>query len=269
MRDNASAEQLACWQKNRLATTHRNRTDYGMGRDDVTVLAYYWGRDAAEKSSFFAIESAFRETWLQCGMMKSVLVVDRVDDEITAFANKFPMLEVQVEPTLKAGELFPMSKDCNGKLYTRFSTPWVLVVQDDGFPLRKGLDEFVGKWDFVGAPYVRDLPLQRIVAKLFNYWPQNGGFSLRSKRICEAAAKYWKEKYYDLPERGGASEDMFYTMTLIKYERSYRREMKLSDNRTGFRFSWDKEVGDCPRELPFGFHRATSFSDIQDRFFHA
>lgn len=263
-------EILCAWQKKRLETVHADRCDYGVGRSDVTVLAYYWGADSATPDTeFYRIESAFRETWLQCGMMKSVIVTDRVSPEMRRFADKFPSVEFQEEPSLVAGSLFSMSKDCNGRLYSRFATPWVLVVQDDGFPLRPGLDEFVGKWDFVGAPYVRDLPLQRLVAGLFNYWPQNGGFSLRSKRICEVAAKYWNEKYYDLPERGGASEDMFYTMTLIKLERSYRRDMKLSDNRTGFRFSWDKEVGACPRELPFGFHRATSFCDLQARFCHA
>ena len=94
-----ATELLSRWQRRRLDTVHAGRTDYGMGPDPVTVLAYYWGADIEKPDTqFFRIESAFRETWLQCGMMKSVLVTDKPTAEVLAFAEKFPCVEIQVEP---------------------------------------------------------------------------------------------------------------------------------------------------------------------------
>ena len=148
---------LIMWQKRRLAEVHGGRVDYGYGPDSVTVLAYYWGADVEKPDTqFFRIESAFRETWLQCGMMKSVIVTDKPTAEVLAFAEKFPCVEIQVEPSLIPGNLYTMSADCDGKFAERFSTDYLMVIQDDGFPLRPGVEEFLGKWDFIGSPYVRD-----------------------------------------------------------------------------------------------------------------
>ena len=79
-----SATDVLCrWQKQRLNTIHNRRTDYGMGSDLVTVLAYYWGAHSDKPDTqFYRIESAFRETWLNCGMMKSVIVTDSPSDEM-------------------------------------------------------------------------------------------------------------------------------------------------------------------------------------------
>ena len=76
--DLSATDVLAEWQLNRLRTVHDGRSDYGKGPEDVTVLAYYWGADAERPDTqFYRIESAFRETWLQCGMLRSVIVTDR------------------------------------------------------------------------------------------------------------------------------------------------------------------------------------------------
>lgn len=261
-----ASKLLVAWQKVRLAEVHGGRVDYGQGPDSVTVLAYYWGADAENPDTqFFRIESAFRETWLHCGMMKSVVVTDRPSAELRAFAEKFPCVEIQVEPSLIPGNLYTMSADCDGKFAERFNTDYLMVIQDDGFPLRPGLEEFLGKWDFIGAPYVRDKFLPRLAARLLNLWTSNGGFSIRSKRMCELAAKYWREEYHAYPDCHTVGEDAYYTETLILRRREYRKTMKFADNRSAIRFSWDAIVPFDVKELPFGFHRATTFVEFQKR----
>lgn len=262
MSDTAT-ELLADWQRRRLDTVHANRTDYGAGRPDLTVLTYYWGADADRPDTqFFRIESAVRETWLQCGLTKTVIVTDRPTREMLAFAALFPQVEIQTEPSLVAGSLYSMSVDCNSRLRDRFDTPYVLTVQDDGFPLRPGIDEFIGKWDFIGAPYVRDKLPQRIIARLLNYWVMNGGFSLRSKRICALAAELWP-KFSHLGHCTATSDDIYYTETLIMKSFRYGRTMKLADNRHALRFSYDDVVPFTLSAIPFGFHRATTFETIR------
>lgn len=248
------------WQRARLETVHANRWDYPAGPDSLTVLAYCWGMDAGRPDTqFYRVESAFRETWLRCGMMKSVIVTDRPTDEMTAFAALFPSVEIQIEPSLVPGDLHSMSADCDGRLVERFDTPYLMIVQDDGFPLRSGVEEFLGRWDFIGAPYVRDLFLPRLAARLMNHWTMNGGFSIRSHRICERAAMHWKRKFHACGNRRTVVEDTYYTATLIRHSAAYRREMRLADNRTAIRFSWDCLVPHAVESLPFGFHRAETF----------
>ena len=222
---------------------------------EVTVLAYhFWGTDGYEEA-FGRIEHAFKETWRHCGRLKSVLVVNESAPCVERFASENTNVEVQIEPSLVPGKIFTMSADMNGRLYRRFNTPYVLIIQNDGYPLRPGLEEFVGKFDFIGAPYVGLQWWKRVVARLTNYHVQNGGFSLRSHAICEAAAKYWNEKYHVLGDCVAASEDIFYTGTLIRKERKYRRSFRLATSRESLEFSWDAAMPlPKPKHLSFGYH---------------
>lgn len=257
---------LTEWQNVRLATIHRDKEDYGNGRDDVTVVAYHFWQDDGYDEAFRRVECAIRETWLHCGMMRTVVVVNKTKPCVDEFASKFSSVSVQIEPSLIPGKIFTMSADMNGHLARRFETPYCLVVQNDGFPLRPGLGEFVGKYDFIGAPYVGLQWWKQFVAGVTNYHVQNGGFSLRSRAICEAAAHYWNEKYHTLGDCTEASEDIFYTGTLIKKERNYRRSFRLATSRESLAFSWDALVPiPMPAKLPFGFHGERTFSKLLPR----
>ena len=211
-----ATEMLASWQRGRLDTIHSGRTDYGNGRDDVTVLTYYWGASPDNNEArFFRIESAFRETWLHCGAMRSVIVTDKVTPEVSRFAGDFPQVEVQIEPSLIPGSLDSMSFDCDSRLDTRFQTKYLLIIQDDGFPLQSGIERFLGIYDFIGAPYVRDRFISRFFAGILNFWTSNGGFSIRSHRMCEMAAYYWRSKYCNFKgDVHWLGEDAYYTETL-------------------------------------------------------
>ena len=256
---------LVEWQKDRLQSVHANRVAYGTGREDVTVLAYHFWGETGYGEAFSRLECAIRETWLRCGMMTTVLVVNMMRPCIERFAAAFSRVEVQVEPSLTPGRIFSMSADMNGRLHTRFSTPYVLIVQNDGFPLRSGLDDFIGKWDFIGAPYVRPIWWKQLVCRMMNCWVQNGGFSLRSHVICEQAAFCWNRRYSSLGDCVDASEDMFYTQYLPLHEHSYRRKIRLAPFRDSISFSYDAIVPvAAPIVLPFGFHGEKAFIQLTD-----
>lgn len=230
---------------------------------DVTVLAYHFQNEAKYESAFAGIAHAITETWRWCGRLKTVIVVNAVGPCVQRFAAENPEVEIQVESSLVPGDISSMCIDCNSKLWRRFSSPYVLIVQSDGYPLRSGLEAFVGKYDFIGAPYVRDVWWKNLLCKAMNYWVQNGGFSLRSKRICEAAATYWKEKYSQRGWFPDATEDLYYTKFLPLHERDYRRKFRLATNKEALRFSWDALVPiPPPKELPFGFHRMNSLKAL-------
>lgn len=266
-----SAESvLSRWIRNRMLTTHARHVDYGFGRDDVTVLAYFFIPNMnadREREMFKDIECAIRETWLRCGMMKTVVVVNRRIVCVERFAEVFSShVRIEVEMSLVPGRIYTMSVDCNSRLHERFDTPYLLIVQNDGFPLRTGLDEFVGGYDFIGAPYVRDKWWLRLICRVMGCWVSNGGFSLRSHDICERAAFYWKKKYFAFPDCDDVSEDYFYTKTLPLRERDYRNHVHIADNRRGLDFSYDAMVPYKRSRLPFGFHNEQSFAVLVEKF---
>ena len=234
--------------------------------DTVTILVYYFRLPQDDAAGFPPLAHAIRETWRNCGFLNTVIVANDKLPSVVAFAAENANVEVQVEPALRPGDIQSMSDDCNGKLYSRFSTPYVLVVQEDGYPLRTGLEEFVGKYDFIGAPYVQDAWWKNLVCGAIGCWVQNGGFSLRSRKICEAAAHYWNGKYARrLAGSPSAVEDLFYTRFLPLHEWAYRKSFKLATNRESLRFSWDAIVPIArPGALPFGFHRTKSYGALTD-----
>jgi hypothetical protein len=116
-----------------------------------------------------------------------------------------------------------------------FDTKFVLVIQHDGYILNAGAwtDRFM-EYDYVGAPWEGRSKLDCV---------GNGGFSLRSRKYCEAAAKV-------IPRGDCHCED-------IKCCRKYRGQMVEA----GIRFAppalaakFSKEFGVWDGE--FGFHHS-------------
>jgi hypothetical protein len=104
------------------------------------------------------------------------------------------------------------------ELKDSINTEFAMCVQRDGYPVNVSAwtDKFLN-FDYIGAPwfwvpaYLRDktCPTGRCVG--------NGGFSIRSKKVMEAAAKYdfcgrWKalrEKDTTSPDKDLLNEDVF------------------------------------------------------------
>ena len=253
-------EALFAWMRGRLAANRALADTWPAGDPRVTVLSYYFWAADPDGSKLARIECAFLETWRNCGRMKSVIVTHAATPALEKLAGNYaPLIEIQVEPSLAPGKLFSMSVDCNSRLPARFETEYLLIVQDDGFPLRAGLEAFVGKWDFIGAPYVRDKFPQQAFCKLFNCQVMNGGFSLRSRKICELAAFWWKKKYSSHRDDAWVSEDYFVTKTLPIFHSQFRRAVRLPSFAEALSFSYDAICAYEGDALPFGFHGALAF----------
>lgn len=225
---------------------------------DVTTVSYhYWNREASQ-AKFEQLEFALRETWRHCGMLKGVIVTNRIDPWVADFAERYSNVEIQIESMLKPGELFSLSLDSIANMYKRFDTRYALTIQTDGYPLRRGLNDFVGKWDYIGAPHICDVWWKRLASDILQFRPMNGGFSLRSHECCEQAGWWWQHKYHTLGDCHYSIEDWFYTAYLPQKEKSYKKAMRFPGQAQALEFSYEA-IGPWKRnKLPFGFHRMDS-----------
>ncbi len=256
-----AAQILRAWQCERLKLALP--PDLREGPPAVTVVAYFFRPREQAGEHFRFMKAAILETWRHCGFLQTVIVCHERLRAVEDFASEHaPRVRVQIEPTLVPGDVNSMSRDCNARLADRFGTPYALIVQDDGFPLRPGLEEFLGKWDFIGAPYVRDRALPRLLGRLTGCWVSNGGFSLRSHGMCAAAAEAWKANCENRPWRPWMSEDLFYTRALPLRSASYRRSFAIADHRAARLFAVDDIVPAPADAAPFGFHRAETFARL-------
>ncbi len=227
----------------------------------VTVVAYTFPENV-DGEMFDLLECAILQTWFVLGKLKTVLVANRHFPKLDHFVARHDEVELQIEPTLEPGNIDSMSADCCSRLHARFSTPYCLIIQDDGFPLKDNLSDFINKYDFVGAPYVRISWWRNVVCAVLGYWMSNGGFSIRSKRICEAAAEYWNRKYVAKHPSRLTVDDLFYTQTLPLHHPSYRFKYRIAPNKVAIQFSYDAIVQQPMKAAPMGFHRSVSFEEL-------
>jgi hypothetical protein len=104
----------------------------------------------------------------------------------------------------------------------------------------------------------------QLVCKLLKCQVCNGGFSLRSRRICELAAHYWGKKYHRLPDCDHVSEDYFYTKTLPIREPAYRRQITMPTFADANDFAYDAVFPFVGTRPPFGFHTPLAFKILHE-----
>lgn len=263
---NGDMEFLRQWQRAKLSAYGEGIPSFKSGPSGVTVLTYFFRPRETADAYFPYTKCALYETWRLCGAMKTVIVSHEITPPVTEFANRFPgLVEVQVEPSLKSrppGDVDSMSTDCNANLHKRFSTPEVLIVQDDGFPLRPHLEQFTGRFDFVGSPMRRPYWFVQILGRLLRDWPCNGGFSLRSKKMCELVSDYWHRHYEGKSFEVSQTEDLFYTETLPRRFRDFRRSVHIAESKPAARFCFDGCIPYRPCPDVFGFHSARGFRAV-------
>jgi len=222
---------------------------------DVTAIAYHYRRSPEElDESFWITEFAFLQTFKTQGVMPSVLVVNQPTKSTTAFCDKYS-IELQVAKNLVPGkDIRSLCLDLVENLHSRFKTPYVLTIQDDGFPLRPGLEEFVGKWDYVGAPWVHHATYYDLYPK--KYRIGNGGFSLRSKRLCEIASQVYKKHFARFPYWWYLlGDDTFYCKTLRFWFRNAVKDLRWPTPEEAALFAVENADDLIPTKQPFGFHQ--------------
>lgn len=263
---NGDMEFLRQWQRAKLSAYGEGIPSFKSGPSGVTVLTYFFRPRETADAYFPYTKCALYETWRLCGAMKTVIVSHEITPPVAEFASRFPdLVEVQVEPTLRShppGDVDSMSTDCNANLHKRFSTPEVLIVQDDGFPLRPYLERFTGRFDFIGSPFRRPYWYVQIWGRLLRDWPCNGGFSLRSKKMCELVSEYWHRHYEGKPFEVSQTEDLFYTETLPRRFREFRWSVHIAESKPASRFCFDGCIPYRPDPDVFGFHSARGFRAI-------
>lgn len=236
--------------------------------DKVTILIYTFPEKGNEGAAFRKIAESIARTWKCVGELRTVVVASHSFGDLDAFAARHANVAVQIEPSLVHGDIRTMSLDCIKRLYRRFETPYVLVIQDDGYPLRPGLEEFVGKVDYYGAPIISD-GWKRKFAYAIGMGAFNGGFSLRSRRLCAYAAKMWKSFFskFVSEKTFRRGEDVYYT-TWLKFLPMTWFKFRYPSERAAFRFAVDRLDGRVtPQEdvRPFGVHGKLAIEEFEKR----
>jgi len=256
-----SAARIAYYRENPFRTNIR-------GPENVTCLMYCYWKDDVLLEKFPGFKLALYETWRHFGLLKTIIVTDKKHDVINDFAEHYPnWVEIQIEDQLVPGDINTLSIDCCSRLYSRFKTPYVLTVQDDGFPLRSGIERFIGHYDFIGAPWRRTNMFFQLAGFFIRHWPQNGGFSLRSKKICELVSHYWNRDWKNRPFCAQKqSEDIFYTQTLPNTYLSYRFKVNIASSSVAAMFYYDASDPDNIKVCPIGFHNTLAFCQLMARY---
>lgn len=256
-------DALSKWLGGSVLYKKESEIPFGASKDKVTVLMYFFRPAEVADRYFLLSRRALYETWLRCGLLRTVIVTNSACKLMQEFANDYSNVEIQEEPSLRPGDVNSISKDCNSRLFNRFATDYVLTVQDDGFPLRSGLEDFVGKYDFIGAPWRQRNWLGVSAGWVYKTWPMNGGFTLRSKKFCRAVSEYWKRYYADKTYvRSEQAEDVFCTMTLPRRFPEFFSSMRWPTSRTAADFSYEAALPMNFTPHPFGFHGAAAFCEL-------
>ncbi|MBQ9430660.1 MAG: hypothetical protein IJU44_03825 [Kiritimatiellae bacterium] len=249
------------WQQKNLPQLRKTRFEPAK-HAGVTLVCYLFPPTEREREYLEGIECALLQSWKVLGQLPAVLVASHRFPELDELVAARPQIGLQVEPALTPGSIRSMSLDCITKLADRFSTEYCLVIQNDGFPLRDTLADFLGKWDYIGAPANVGWR-RRFLFKPFGVQTFNGGFSLRSRKICRAAAAAWRlwGRWLIGPRGRLFAEDVFYTTTAKFFCPRYRFAHRFPDTAEARRFAYDdlsRHMDLPPSETPFGFHGTTT-----------
>lgn len=170
---------------------------------------------------------ALRKSMESCVFGESILFTN---DELDNIAG---IRVVRIDPL---GSIQDYSKFIMKELHKYISTPYVLIIQWDGYVL----DHMAWNSDFLGFDYVG--------AK----WPWhrdgknvgNGGFSLRSKKLLDAVATV------DIPFLGdGPEDDQICRIYREKLEGKFG--IKFANEEIADQFSYERSLPDAST---FGFH---------------
>lgn len=196
--------------------------------------------------------------------MPSVLVVNKETDTIRAFCRKYGVT-LQVDKTLTGGVPM-MNIDCIRNLHLRFQTDYVLIIQSDGMPINPGLESFLGMYDYVGAPWPGHCH-RKDWFPYPKYGVGNGGFCLRSKRICAQAAAAYNAFWRHLPYNWLVGDDVFYCKTMPFLSRYWKRTFRFPGREQALAFAIEHALPDLTMQKPpVGFHSEIGFREYVKKF---
>lgn len=247
---------LYAWQRSNLPRLREMDLSVSKYAGELTLVIYSFG---GSDDVFDVHEFPILHTWRVLGMMPVSIVTDTPSDRVVGFQRKYPdYVAIKTTQGLVRGDVNSMCVDCMTDLYRYFETPYCLIIQDDGFPIQDNLNLFLGKWDYIGAPSVRD-SFRQHVADLLLRDCLNGGFSLRSRRYCLAVARNWRAwgRWYSKVRGFGPEEDLLYSC-VMRINPWMRMRYRLPGAKTARRFAFFDLLGGFDaatlKEKPFGLH---------------
>ena len=257
---------LSEWRKQKIQDL-RKMVFEPSARQDVTVLIYHFWNMPESSQRFEEVEFSIFQTWRWCGKLPVKIITNNVCPEMSAFASQWGGVTPVVSPRLRPGMITSMSLDMVGYLAEYFDTEFVLIVQNDGFPLRSGFDEFVGPYSYCGPIFTRESRVKPWTDKIFQCSIGNGGFCLRRHDICVEANRLWKKWRWLINGTGWMTDDTCYCITFRVLSQKYRKMMRFPSRENARRFGYDRVAGvPVPHALPFGFHGANSFEALMGKF---
>ena len=233
---------------------------------DVTLMTGWLWRDERFDSLLDSLLAAILMAWRHCGRLPVVLLVNRETPALLRMAQEWG-LRLQVEPHIQGGggNVKSLNQDSILNLPRRFDTEYVLSFQNHAFPIREGLGEFLGKYDFVGAPWAfgKDDWITRFLLR-HRGDVGNSAFSLKSRQLCETVAWYYRRKYKLLPYCYLVIDDYFIGKTLPSFERRYRETIRIASPEVAATFSLEDntELHAAVGARPFGFHGPAAFGRL-------
>jgi hypothetical protein len=254
------------WRKSRLPVLRKQ--DFKVVPSvSVTAVIYHFWDDDETNSRFEDTEFSILQTWHCCGLLPARIITNRPCTAMLRFKQKHENVDVFISPRLIPGSIPSMSLDMNGYLSSYFETNYVLIIQNDGFPLQSGLDKYLHNYTYWGAPFSQARGVQPWIDKVFPCSVGNGGFSLRRRDLCVEANKLWDKWKWLIQDTRWMPEDGYYCLILRLLSWRYRRLISLPSRAEAFAFGYDKlAVIPVPEKLPFGVHGVTSFEALYDKF---
>ena len=259
---------LYAWEKQNIDHLRKEVFAPSKWRGTVTLLIHSFQPD---EEMFYVNEFPILHTWKMLGKLPVVIITDRETRQMSDLRSRFPEdVTIKLSPDLKRGDVLSLSRDCLNNLDRYFDTPYCLIIQDDGLPIRDNLGDFLGKWDYLGAPCVRDMPRQYLADVILKNC-LNGGFCLRTHSLCAATTKAWRSWGHRAHRLLGWTilEDWFYSV-FSRYNPIHRLRFHFPWAPQARRFSVMDIMGAMDvRELkfiPFGLHGPTTAYLYREQF---
>ena len=257
------------WLLDRLPELKQGEYPKGRFWNRVTLVTNWLWMDDRFDTRLNGLLGAVLMTWHHCGRVPVTLIVNRVTERLGKMAEEWG-IRLIVEPEFKGGGGNARDLNRNTILHLGdwIDTEYALTFQDHAFPLRSGLEEFLGRWDYIGAPWPFDADdwITRLLLPRRGH-VGNGAFTLRSRNLCDRVAYYYRRHFRFFPHCYLFNDDYFIGKTLPSWERNFLKEVRIAPPEIAARFSLEnnRSLQDQIGELPFGFHGPEAFSYLMDK----
>lgn len=253
------------WQTRNLPALREKSFSPACSRDVTLITNWLWGDDRFD-TLLDSLLSAVLMTWHTCGRLPVVLIVNRVTPALQKMSDEWNIRLVLL-PHLRGGggNARDLNRDSILNLASRFDTDYALTFQNHAFPIRASLEDFIGKYDYIGAPWnfgKDDWITRRLLRHRGDVG--NGAFTLRTRRLCEMIAWYYRRKYKLIPHCYLVIDDYFIAKTLPSFERKYRETIRIASAEEAATFALEENVAlhEALHARPFGFHGPAAFARL-------